>query len=263
MAASILITGATSGIGAACAETFAARGWKLLLAARRTDRLDAARRRLGDAHGVEVLTWTLDVRDRRAVEAWAREAGPHLTTLDVLVNNAGLARGLASVHDGDPDDWDEMIDTNVKGLLYVTRAVTPHLVVRACGDVVNVGSVAGRWVYPKGAAYCASKFAVRALTEGLRLDLNGTGVRVTTVDPGLVETEFSLVRFHGDADKAMKPYAGLTPLSAQDVAETIAWVVERPRHVNVAEVVLYPTDQASPTVAHRRLKKVARPDDMP
>jgi len=207
---------------------------------------------LVEDHGVDVRAAKLDVRDRAAVEAWARDSAEEIAQLDLLVNNAGLSRGLEPLHEGDPDDWDEMIDANVKGLLNVTRQVVPHFVRRGSGHVVNVGSVAGRWVYPNGAVYCASKHAERAITEGLRLDLCGTGVRVSTVDPGLVETEFSVVRFHGDAERAKKVYQGLTPLTGRDVAEVIAWIAERPAHVNVAEGVLYPTDQAAPTVVHRR-----------
>lgn len=249
---SVLVTGASSGIGRACAEAFAERGASLLLVARRKERLDALADELRGPCAVDVATWTLDVRDRPAVERWAEEASASLASLDVLVNNAGLSRGLEPIHEGDPDDWDEMIDANVKGLLSVSRAVLPHVVRRGSGHVVNVGSVAGRWVYPNGAVYCASKHAVRAINEGMRLDLNGTGVRVSTVDPGLVETEFSEVRFHGDSERAKAVYEGLTPLSARDVAEVICWIVEQPAHVNVAEVVLLPTDQASPTITHRR-----------
>lgn len=248
----VLVTGATSGIGEACADVFAERGDALALIGRRADRLDAVAERLKAAHGVDVATSVLDVRDRRAVEEWAEAGADLLSRVDVLVNNAGLARGLAPVHEGDPDDWDEMIDTNVRGLLHVTRAVVPHLVRRGAGHVVNVGSVAGRWVYPQGAVYCGTKYAERAINEGLRLDLNGTGVRVTTVDPGMVETEFSLVRFHGDRERAGTVYEGMTPLAGRDVADVVAWVVDRPAHVTVAEVVVLPTDQASPTVVHRR-----------
>jgi len=248
----VLVTGATSGIGLATAELFAEQGWRLQLLARRTERLTELAGRLQEERGVEVETWTLDVRDRTAVETWAADNAESLARTDVLVNNAGLARGLAKLHEGDADDWDEMIDTNVKGLLYMSRAVIPHLVKRGSGHVVNVGSVAGRWVYPNGAAYCGSKHAERAINEGMRMDLCGSGVRVTTVDPGLVETEFSLVRFHGDAEKAGTAYTGMTPLTGRDVAETIQWIVDRPAHVNVAEVVLYPTDQAAPTIVHRR-----------
>lgn len=246
-----LVTGASSGIGEACALAFARRGHEVMLVARREERLRDVAGRCAEAGAADVLAVELDVRERAAVDAFAKEHAAWLAGLDVLVNNAGLARGFGPVHENDPRDWDEMLDTNVKGLLNVTRALMPHLVARR-GDVVNIGSVAGRWVYPGGAVYCASKFAERAITEGLRLDLIGTGVRCCTVDPGMVETEFSLVRFHGDAPRAAKVYQGLTPLTADDVAETVAWVVERPRHVNVAEVVVYPTDQASPTLNARR-----------
>ncbi|MEM7247574.1 MAG: SDR family NAD(P)-dependent oxidoreductase [Acidobacteriota bacterium] len=247
-----IVTGASSGIGLACAEALAKSGRPLLLAARRRDRLEELAGRLRSEHDVDVAFDELDVRDRPAVDAWAEARADLLAESRVLVNNAGLARGLDALPAGSVDDWDEMLDTNVKGLLNVTRRVVPHFVTAGAGDVVNIGSVAGRWVYPKGAVYCASKHAERAINEGLRLDLNGTGVRVATVDPGMVETEFSLVRFHGDDAKADSVYDGMTPLSAEDVAATVAWIVDRPAHVNVAELVLLPTDQASPTVVHRR-----------
>jgi NADP-dependent 3-hydroxy acid dehydrogenase YdfG len=173
--------------------------------------------------------------------------------VEVLINNAGLSRGLGKLHEGELDDWNEMIDTNVKGVLHVNRAVVPLLVARGRGIVIHLGSIAGRQVYPGGNVYCASKYAVRALTEGLRLDLLGTGVRVATVDPGLVaETEFSVVRFHGDAERASAVYRGLTPLRPEDVAELIVYVATRPPHVTVAETVILPTDQASATNVHRR-----------
>lgn len=245
------ITGASSGIGEACALQFASRGWGLVLCARRGSRLAEVAQR-AHAHGApDVRELVLDVADREAVERAAATHHDLLAGVDLLVNNAGLARGFGPLGENDPDDWEEMIDTNVKGLLHVTRVMLPHLVARQ-GDIVNIGSVAGHWTYPGGAVYCASKAAVRALTEGMRMDLLGTGVRCSSVDPGMVETEFSLVRFHGDAPRASKVYQGLTPLSAMDVAETIAWIVERPRHVNVAEIVLYPADQASPTQVSRK-----------
>lgn len=249
-----LITGASSGIGEACALQFAARGWSLVLCARRGSRLAEVAQR-AHAHGApDVREFQLDVRDRAAVEAFAATHQSLLSGVDLLVNNAGLARGFGPLPENDPDDWEEMLDTNVKGLLHVTRVMLPHLVANK-GDIVNIGSVAGRWTYPGGAVYCGSKAAELAITEGLRMDLLGTGVRCCTVDPGMVETEFSLVRFHGDAPRADKVYADMNPLSATDVAETIAWIVERPRHVNVAEVVLYPTDQASPTQVSRKGKR--------
>ena len=246
-----IVTGASSGIGEACARAFAARGWRLHLVARRPDRLADVARACGEA-GADVSTAPLDVRDRAAVDAWSAEHAGVLDVADVLVNNAGLARGFETVQEGDQDDWDEMLDTNVRGLLNVSRVILPRMVARRRGDVVNIGSVAGRWTYPKGAVYCASKAAERTISEGMRLDLNGTGVRVATVDPGMVETEFSLVRFHGDDARAAAVYKGLTPLTGADVADAILWLVERPPHVNVAEMVIYPTDQASPTVVTRR-----------
>ncbi len=170
----------------------------------------------------------------------------------MLVNNAGLGRGLEKAQDGNPSDWDEMVDTNVKGLLYVTRAVVPGMVARGRGHVVNIGSVAGHEVYPGGAVYCATKHAVGAITRGLRMDLLGTGVRVSTVDPGMVETEFSIVRFGGDRERAGRVYAGMTPLVADDIADAVLWCATRPPHVNVDEVVIKPTDQASATLVHRR-----------
>jgi 3-hydroxy acid dehydrogenase/malonic semialdehyde reductase len=247
-----LVTGASSGIGLACAEEFAAGGFDLMLAARRLDRLEELAARLREQHSVEVSCAQLDVRSREDVQAWAVEREDELKGLDVLVNNAGLARGLSKLHEGNQDDWDEMFDTNVRGLLNVSRVVIPHLVARGSGDVINIGSVAGRWVYPQGAVYCGSKHAERAITEGMRMDLNGTGVRTTTIDPGLVETEFSLVRFHGDDERATGVYDGIEPLSGKDVAEAVLWAVERPAHVNVAEMVLYPSCQAAPTIVHRR-----------
>lgn len=240
-----LVTGASSGIGAATARALSAAGFDLFLVARRADRLRELARSLESRGRVD---WqALDVRSGFA----SAEALPGLDRVRVLVNNAGLAKGVAGVQDGDPRDWDEMIDTNIKGLLGLTRAVLPHMVRAGRGHVVNVGSVAGRWVYPGGAVYCATKFAVRALSEGLRLDLSGTGVRVTNVEPGMVETEFSQVRF-GNGERAKAVYKGMTPLKAEDVAESIVWCVTRPPQVNVQELVLYPTDQASPTTVHRR-----------
>jgi 3-hydroxy acid dehydrogenase / malonic semialdehyde reductase len=244
------ITGATSGIGAATARVLAKAGYRLVLLGRRTERLAALAAELRDAHRAPVEAVELDVRDKDGLARLQRER-PHLFDVDVLVNNAGLARGTEPLQEGNPDDWDEVLDTNVKGLLRVTRAVVPGMARRGRGHVVNLGSVAGRWVYPGGAVYCASKHAVRAINEGLRMDLHGSGVRVTTIDPGLVETEFSVVRFRGDSERAAKVYQGLQPLTPEDVAETILWCLSRPPHVNVQEVVLYPTAQASPTMVKR------------
>lgn len=237
-----LVTGASSGIGAATARALTAAGARVTLAARRLERLAELARELPGARAVQ-----LDVRDAGAVEHELAN-----TRFDIVLCNAGLARGTEALPEGQPADWDEVIGTNVLGVLHVLRATLPAMIAQRAGDVVLLGSVAGRQVYPGGAVYCASKHAVRALYEGLRLDAAGKGVRFATVDPGLVHTEFGLVRFRGDRERAEKPYEGMTPLSPQDVAEAIVWVLERPRHVNVGELVLWPTDQASTTRVERR-----------
>jgi len=246
-----LVTGASAGIGLACAERFAAMGAHLVLWARRTDRLEAAAGGLRRAHGVTVRTTTVDVRDRAAVEQAASALVAAGVVPDILVNNAGLAAGLDKLQDGDPDDWDRMIDTNIKGLLYVSRAFLPHMVARGRGHVVNLGSLAGHQTYPKGNVYGATKYAVRALTEGMSLDLVGTPIRVSSIDPGLVETEFSVVRFGGDAARAKAVYQGMQPLTAADVADVIAYVVDLPEHMNVLDVVLMPVAQRSTQIVHR------------
>jgi serine 3-dehydrogenase len=252
----VFITGASSGIGAACARAFAAEGARLLLTARRLDRLAALEPALREGGARDVRLFALDVRDAAAVRKAIDELPEAWKAIEVLVNNAGLSRGLDKLHEGSIDDWDEMLDTNVKGVLHVDRAVVPLLVARGRGIVVHLGSIAGRQLYPGGNVYCASKHAVRALNEGLRLDLLGTGVRVATVDPGMVgQTEFSLVRFHGDADRASAVYRGVTPLTPDDVAEVIVFVATRPAHVNLAETVVLPTDQASATNVHRRTEE--------
>ncbi len=247
----VLVTGASSGIGAATARAFAASGAHLLLAARRAGRLDGLAAELVRTHGVEIRTKALDVRDRPAVEDWAAELSEAGRIPHVLVNNAGLSRGLEPVHQGNVEGWDEMIDTNLKGLLYVTRAILPHMVTLGRGHVIHVGSTAGDTVYPGGNVYNATKFAVKALAEGMNLDLVGTPIRVSTVDPGLVETEFSEVRFRGDVARAKKVYEGYTPLRAEDVAEVIRYVAAAPPHVNLFRTVVYPTDQRNPYVLHR------------
>jgi len=246
----VCITGASSGIGEACAERFAEAGCRLLLVARRGERLGRTAARLAGT-GAEVWTVPLDVRDRRRVGEAFAGLPPEWRPIDVLVNNAGLARGLSPLHGGDVDDWEEMIDTNVKGLLYVTRAVLPGMVERGRGHVVNIGSIAGHEVYPGGNVYCASKHAVAALTRAVGIDLLGTGVRMSTVDPGMVQTEFSLVRFHGDERRADEVYRGLEPLRPGDVAEAVLFCATRPPHANVREMVLMPSAQATAVHAHR------------
>lgn len=246
-----MITGASSGIGEACARAFASSGCSLLLSARRRERLEELAKDLRDQHTIDVAIERLDVRDRAAVERHVAALAAAGQSPDILVNNAGLSRDLLPIHEGRVDGWEEMIDTNVKGLLYITRAVLPHMVERNAGHVIQVGSVAGEIVYPGGNVYNATKFAVRALNEAMNLDVAGTRVRISSVDPGLVETEFSEVRFRGDQDRADDVYRGTTPLSPADVADVVRYVANAPDHVNVHRVLVYPTDQRSPWVLHR------------
>ena len=247
----VLITGASSGIGQSCAEAFADQACRLLLVARREERLEQLAEALREERGVEVLTSGLDVRDREAVTTWVGGLPGGWGDVDVLVNNAGLARGLAPLQKGDHADWDEMIDTNLKGLLNVTRAVLPQMVARGSGHVITIGSIAGHEVYPGGNVYCATKHAAAALNRALSIDLLGTGVRASSVDPGMVETEFSLVRFHGDRERADSVYDGLQPLTADDVAEAVLFCATRPPHATVRELVLMPTAQAGAVHVHR------------
>jgi 3-hydroxy acid dehydrogenase / malonic semialdehyde reductase len=249
----VLITGASSGIGHACARIFAQAGAKLILAARRQERLELLADELSLAFSGDTYLIQLDVRDRAAVESAIKSLPEPWSNIDILINNAGLSRGLDKLHEGNFQDWEEMIDTNIKGLLYLTRYIVPGMVQRGRGHVVNIGSIAGHYTYPGGNVYCGSKAAVKAISEGLKQDLLGTPVRVTSVDPGLVETEFSQVRFHGDIDKAKKVYQGLTPLTPDDVADVVFFCATRPAHVNISEVILVPTDQATPTLVHRQV----------
>ena len=248
----VFVTGASSGIGAACARIFARYGARLLVAARRIDRLAALQEELLELGAPAARAEQLDVRDAEAVERVVQGLPEEWQAVEVLVNNAGLSRGMEPLHKGLLDDWNEMIDTNIKGLLYVNRVVVPLMVKRGRGTVVHIGSIAGHEVYPGGNVYCGTKHAVRGITGALRLDLLGTGVRVCSIDPGMVETEFSQVRFHGDRDRAAAVYRGTTALTAADVAEVVHFAASRPDHVDLAEVLLLPTDQASATSVHRR-----------
>ena len=247
----VFVTGASSGIGAATALAFAAEGARLLLAARRADKLATVAAEALARGAAAVHAISLDVRDRKAVEETIGALPAEWAEIDVLVNNAGLSRGLEKLYLGKVEDWEEMLDTNVKGLLYVTRAVVPGMVERGRGHVINLGSTAGEMTYPGGAVYCASKAAERAINDGLRQDVLGTPIRVTTVDPGMVETEFSIVRFHGDSERAANFYKGIKALTPEDVAEVIVWAASRPAHVNIARVMLTPVQQANSLLVHR------------
>ncbi|MGA8044402.1 MAG: SDR family NAD(P)-dependent oxidoreductase [Terracidiphilus sp.] len=241
----VFITGASSGIGAATAMAFAAEGCRLLLAARRAGKLAEVALEARERGAKAVYSIDLDVRDHRAVQTAIDELPPEWAEIDILVNNAGLSRGLDKLYMGKLQDWEEMIDTNVKGLLYVTRAVVPGMVVRGRGHVINLGSTAGDITYPNGAVYCGTKAAERAINDGLRQDVLGTPVRVTSVDPGMVETDFSLVRFRGDEERAAKVYKGVKPLTGADVADAIVWAASRPAHVNIARILMTPVQQAN------------------
>lgn len=251
----VFITGASSGIGAACAQQFAAQGAKLLLCARNLSKLTEVAAKIQAQTKAHIHTFELDVRQPAAVAAAWLALNADWKAVDVLVNNAGLAAGLDTFQDGAVSDWEEMIDTNVKGLLYITKQVLPQMIERNSGHIINLGSVAGHYVYPKGAVYCASKAAVNSITEGLRMDLFGKKVRVTTVDPGAVATNFSNIRFKGDEARAAAVYQGMQPLSADDVADTIVYCATRPPHVNICEVIMMPTDQASATMVARTEEK--------
>ena len=247
----VCITGASSGIGAACAAEFARQGSALLLMARRKSRITALAADLSAKLAVRTLPVQLDVSQRQEVERTFAGLPEEWRKIDILLNNAGLARGLTPIQDGHYEDWEEMIDTNIKGLLYVTRTVLPDMVRRNEGYIINIGSIAGHQLYPSGNVYCATKFAVDALTQGMRMDLLGTAVRVTSVDPGLVETEFSQVRFRGNTERAVKVYADTVPLRPEDVAEVVVFCATRPPHVDISEVIVMPTAQASVNHVHR------------
>lgn len=246
-----LITGASSGIGEACARKFAEGGYDLILTARRAEKLAELKAEL-EAEGTKVKTLTFDVRDAEAAEKAVDSLEPEWRKIDVLINNAGLALGLDKEYEGDPDDWNTMIDTNIKGLLTMTRLIVPGMVERNDGHVINIGSVAGDAAYAKGNVYCATKAAVKTITDGLRIDLAETAVRVTNLKPGLVETNFSNVRFHGDNQRADSVYKGITPLTGADIADVAFYAASAPKHVQIAEVLILATHQASGSVIYRK-----------
>lgn len=246
-----LITGASSGIGKAIAEQIADH-YRLIICGRRTSRLEALSKVL--SHKTEILIGSFDVRDKSEVFHFIDSLPNEWQNIFVLINNAGNAHGLSFIHEGDTQDWDAMIDINVKGLLYVSRAVIPKMIKAKAGHIINLGSIAGTDVYPRGNVYNASKFAVDALTKGMRMDLNTHGIKVSEIKPGLVETEFSEVRFKGDLEKAKQAYAGYDPLQAQDIAECIAFMLSRPKHVNIGDMVVLPLAQASSTLVNKQQK---------
>lgn len=249
MANIAFITGATSGIGEATARLLAGNGYDLIICGRRAERLEKLQEEFSQQ--VRVHTLSFDVRDRKAVHEAVDSLPEEWKGISVLINNAGNAHGLAPMQEGSEDDWDAMIDINVKGLLYVTKAVLPLILKQPAGHIVNIGSIAGKEVYPNGNVYCASKHAVDAVNQGLRIDLNGTNIRVSAINPGLVETEFSVVRFKGDTSRADKVYQGMQALRAEDIADTILFVITRPAHVNIADILVLPTAQAASTIVHR------------
>ncbi len=253
MQKTIFITGATSGFGKACAHAFAKDNHRLILTGRREGRLTVEAELLLAKYNVEVLTLNFDVRNREAVKLAIEGLPAGWRDIDILINNAGLAAGSDPIQDGNMDDWDVMIDTNIKGLLYVTKNVFPLLLKSKCPHIVNLGSIAGKEVYAKGNVYCATKFAVDALTRGMRIDMLSHGIKVSQVAPGAAETEFSLVRFKGDEELATNAYKGFTPLYAEDIAAAVIWITGLPAHVNINDLIIMPTAQASPGYFHKDL----------
>jgi NADP-dependent 3-hydroxy acid dehydrogenase YdfG len=246
------ITGASSGIGRACAKSFAENGCNLIISSRRVKLIEKLSEELKETYKVNVYVQKIDVKNNQEVEWVINSLPDEWKEIDILVNNAGLAKGLNKIYEDDIENWEEMIDTNLKGLLYVTRAVVPGMVERRRGHIINIGSTAGHEAYPKGHVYCATKHAVNAITKGLRIDVVDKNIRVSTVDPGAVETNFSNVRFSGDKEKAKNVYKGIDPLIAEDVAEAVLFCATRPPHANIAEIIMMPTQQASALVFHRK-----------
>lgn len=248
----VLVTGATAGIGLACVEEFAAAGSNIILIGRRSERLEDISIKMQELYNIDTFTIQCDVRNREEVNAAINNLPEKWKNINILINNAGLARGLSKLHEGDYKDWEEMIDTNVKGLLYISRAVIPLMLPNGDGMVINIGSLAGHEVYPNGNVYCGTKHAVKAISKGMTIDLNGTGIRVFNLDPGLVETEFSEVRFHGDKDRAAGVYVGYEPLLGKDIAEIALFAATRPKHVNIQELLVTPTAQATAGIISKK-----------
>lgn len=247
-----LITGATSGIGQATAELFAKNGYNIIITGRRKERLEEFSKLLKSTYKVDVLTLNFDVRNLKEVETAVTSIPASWTKIDVLLNNAGLAVGLNTIQEGVIDDWERMIDTNIKGLLYITRTLAPIMIKNGYGHIINLGSVAGKEVYANGNVYCATKHAVDALNKAMRIDMLPHNIKVTGIHPGMVETEFSIVRFKGDEERAKNAYKGLQPLTAVDIAETIYWTASRPAHVNINDIIIMPTAQATATNVIRK-----------
>jgi len=246
-----LVSGATAGIGNATAKLLAKNNFNLIITGRRKERLDELKNELEKEFNVEVCTLSFDIRNKEQVFNAIENLPSNFKQIDVLINNAGLASGLGTIQDGDIDDWEKMVDTNIKGLLYLTKAVSPIMIESRKGHIVNIGSIAGKEVYPNGNVYCATKHAVDALTKGMRIDMLTHGIRVSQIAPGMVETEFSIVRFHGDKEKADGVYNGLTPLYPEDIADAVLYIVTRPEHVCINDFVIMPTAQASATNVKR------------
>jgi len=245
MSRTILISGATSGIGKSCAYYFAKNNDRLIITGRRNERLQELKTELSEKFKIEVCTLSFDIRDNKAVKSAVESLPENWKNIDILINNAGLASGLSTIQEGDLEDWEKMIDTNVKGLLYLSRAIMPKMIERKKGHIINIGSIAGKEVYPNGNVYCSTKHAVDALTKAMRIDLLPHMIKVSQIAPGAVETEFSIVRFHGDKDKADKVYEGFTPLTPDDIADAVFYVANLPAHVNINDLLIMPTAQAS------------------
>ena len=248
----VLITGASSGIGEGCARKFASEGARLILNARSVDKLEALAQDLKEKYGTESYIMPFDVRDRKAASAALDSLPEEWQAIDVLINNAGLVIGVDKEHEGDLDEWDIVIDTNIKSLLAMTRMVVPGMVERGRGHIINIGSIAGDAAYPGGSVYCATKAAVKALSDGLRIDLVDTPLRVTNIKPGMVETNFSVIRFRGDKDKADNVYKGIRPLTGEDIAEVAYFAASAPEYMQIAEVLVMPTNQATGTIAYKK-----------